>query len=72
MLLFRDGEHVRRWCDARELAPGAMLTPEQAWRLALGWYRDRLEPDWRRHTPEEAEMLLRSIGLTGPVWALRS
>jgi len=53
MLLFRDEGHVERWCEARELTPGGILTPEQAWRLAHGWYKDKLKPDWRRHTLEE-------------------
>ncbi len=71
MLLFRDEEHVDRWCEARELTRGAMVTPEQAWRLAHGWYKDKLTPDWRRHTVDEAEALLGSIGLTGAFWNLR-
>lgn len=71
MLLFRDEEHVDRWCAARELSRGAVVTPEQAWRLAQGWYGRKLDADWRRHTLEEAESLLASIGLTGPLWNLR-
>ena len=71
MLLFRDEAHVDRWCQAREMTRGALLTPEQAWRLAQGWYKDKLKPDWRRHTVEEAEALLASIGLTGQFWSLR-
>jgi hypothetical protein len=70
MLLFRDEEHVRRWCDTREMPPGALVTVEQAWQLAYGWYKDKLEPDWRRHTVDEAEALLASIGLTGSFWHL--
>lgn len=72
MLLFRDEEHVRRWCRWRDLEMGAVLTPEQAWKLALGWYEDKLRPDWRRHTVEEAEALLAEVGLTGPFWDLRA
>ncbi len=71
MLLFRDEEHVRRWCDTREMTPGALLPAEEAWQLAHGWYKDKLKPDWRRQTLEEAEALLQSIGLTGPFWNLR-
>jgi len=71
MLLFRDEEHALRWCRARELPRGALLTPEQGWRLAHGWYRDKLEPGWRRHTLEEAQALLTEVGLTGPFWNLR-
>lgn len=71
MLLFRDEGHVGRWCAARDIRPGAMITPEQAWHLAKGWYGNKLSPDWRRHTLEETEALLKTIGLTGPFWNLR-
>lgn len=72
MLLFRSEEHIRRWRDARDLPPGAVLTPEQGWRLARGWYARKLAPDWRRHTLEEAEALLAEVGLVGPFWSLRA
>ena len=39
--------------------------------LADGWYRNKLRADWRRHTLDETEELLRSIGLTGAFWELR-
>lgn len=71
MLLFRDEEHVDRWCRSRELSRGAVFTPDQGWRLAYGWFRDKLKPDWRRHTVEETEALLASVGLEGPFWKLR-
>ena len=71
MLLFRFEEHIDRWCVARDMQRGGVLTPEQAWRLAYAWYRDKLKPDWRRHTLEEAEALLADIGLRGPFWSLR-
>ena len=71
MLLFRDEEHVDRWSRARDLPRGGLLTPEQGWRLAHGWYKDKLKPDWRRHTPEQTEALLLEVGLTGDFWRLR-
>ena len=71
MLFFRSEDHVRRWCEARGREPGAVLSLDQAWRLADGWYRNKLRADWRRHTLEETEELLRSIGLAGPFWDLR-
>ena len=71
MLFFRSEDHVRRWCESRDRDVGAVLSLDQAWRLADGWYRNKLRADWRRHTLEETEELLRSIGLTGPFWALR-
>jgi hypothetical protein len=71
MLLFRDEAHIDRWCGARDLPRGAAFTPEQAWRLAYGWYQDKLRPDWKRHTVEETEALLAEVGLSGPFWNLR-
>ena len=71
MLLFRDEEHVDRWCRARDLNRGAVFTPDQGWQLAYGWFKDKLKPDWRRHTVEEAEALLAAVGLEGPFWKLR-
>ena len=70
MLLFRSGEHVERWSEGRGIPTGAALTPQQGWLLAKAWYEDRLSPDWRRKTPEEAQAVFESIGLTGPFWRL--
>jgi len=71
MLLFRDEEHLDRWCSARDLSRGATLTPDQGWRLAHAWYKDKLRAVWRRHTLEETEALLADVGLTGAFWNLR-
>jgi hypothetical protein len=71
MLAFRSEEHVDHWREQRCLAPGAVFSPEQMWALAYEWYRDRLSPDWRRKTAEEAEAVFAGIGLTGPFWQLR-
>ena len=71
MLLFRDEEHVDRWCRARDLPRGATISPQQGWQLAHGWYRTKTKPDWRRHTLEEAEALFAEVGLTSEFWNLR-
>ena len=70
MLLFRSEEHVERWCRDRGSEKGGLLTLDQLWGLARTWYRDRLEPGWRRRTPEEAEGVFASLGLTGEFWRL--
>lgn len=71
MLLFRSEAHVDRWCQARDLSRGGILTPEQGWQLARGWYKDKVKPEWRRHTIEETESLLKNLGITGSFWNLR-
>ena len=70
MLLFRSEEHLERWLAEREIERGATMTLDQQWRLAQIWYSDRLDPDWRRRTPEEAQQVFAEIGLTGPFWQL--
>ncbi len=71
MLLFRAEENINRWLLARDLPQGATLTPQQGWWLAYAWYKDKVKPEWRRHTLEETEALLADIGLMGPFWNLR-
>lgn len=71
MMLFRDEEHVDRWCAARDMARGAVVSPHQAWDLARDWYAGKVKENWRRHTLEETEALFARIGLTGDAWSLR-
>ena len=70
MLLFRSEEHIDAWCRRRGIARGATLTLDQQWQLARIWYADRMAQDWRRRTPEEAEAVFASLGLTGEFWRL--
>jgi hypothetical protein len=71
MLLFRSEEHVDRWSESTGIARGALLTLEEGWGLARRWYADRLDPQWRRKTPGEAEAVFADLGQTGPFWRLR-
>ena len=70
MLLFRSEEHVERWYRGQGIATGATLTLNQGWELARIWYADRMAHDWSRRTPEEAEAVFASVGLTGEFWRL--
>ena len=70
MLLFRSEEHRDTWLDARGLRHGATLSVAQQWHLARIWYGDKMSPEWRRRTPEEAQAVFDSLGLTGPFWKL--
>jgi hypothetical protein len=42
----------------------------QAWNLSVQWYGNRLAPDFRRPTPDEARAIFDSVGLTGEFWRL--
>ncbi len=70
MLLFRSEEHRDNWLSARGLSHGATLSVAQQWDLARVWYRDRMSPEWRRRTPDEAQAVFESLGLTEPFWKL--
>lgn len=70
MLIFRSEEHIEKWCKAWRLPLGAVLSVEQTWRLADAWYGDRLSPDWRRRTVDEAHEVFRSLGLASEFWRL--
>jgi Alkylmercury lyase len=70
MLAFRSEAHVDQWCAQRDIPRGTVFSLDQAWQLGDAWYRDRLSPDWRRRTAEEAETLFEEVGLTGAFWKL--
>jgi hypothetical protein len=46
------------------------MTVPQAWELSQKWYGNRLDPDFRRPTREEAQAIFASVGLTGDFWRL--
>jgi hypothetical protein len=70
ILLFRDDDHVSRWCDGWRITRGAAIPLRQAWRLALAWYGDRMDPAWEPRSRDEANAILRGVGLTGSFWRL--
>ena len=49
---------------------GAAFSVQQCWTLAQQWFSDRLAPDWRRRTADEAHEIFESAGLTGAFWRL--
>jgi Alkylmercury lyase len=70
MLAFRSEEHRDTWLSARGFRHGATLSVAQQWDLARIWYGDRMSPGWRRRTPDEAQSVFETVGLTGPFWKL--
>jgi hypothetical protein len=70
MLLFRSEEHLEAWVRAGHGPMGATLTLQQLWSLSMAWYSNRMDREWRRRTPEEAQALFDSLGLTGDFWRL--
>jgi hypothetical protein len=72
MLLFRSEEHVRRWCEARNIPVRPIITLDQLWHLAVTWYGNRLTVESRRPGPEEMVEIFAGIGLEGPFWNPKS
>ena len=70
MLLFWSEEHVDRWCRKWQRPRGESFTVEQQWGLAVAWYADRMTPDWRRKTVDEARAVFSGLGLTSDFWNL--
>ncbi len=68
MLLFRSEEGVRAWCAARGREPGAMLSLDEAWRAAVAWFGDALDPAFRGHTPEDTARRFAAAGFYGAFW----
>jgi hypothetical protein len=72
MLLFRDEEHIAKWCEEWSQPRGSAFSLEQGWRLARAWYGpDRRARDWRRKTVDEVEALFAELGFTSEFWRLR-
>lgn len=70
MQLFRSEEDVDAWLAATELEAGARFPPGQLWGLAVRWYEDRFELDWRRRSVRERQEILTDVGLVGDFWQL--
>ena len=52
------------------MARGALMTIPKAWDLSQRWYGNRLDPEFRRPTVEEARAIFEIVGLTGAFWSL--
>lgn len=68
MNLFRSEEHVERWLQGRR--PGTTIPVSKLAELAVAWWSNRLDPDWRPRSRAEGQAILDGIGLTGPFWRL--
>ena len=71
MLLFRSEEHVEAWRTHAQPPASSILNLEQIARLAHAWYANKLAPDWRRHTADEATTLFADLQLDPEFWRPR-
>jgi len=70
MLLFRSEEHIELWCEQWHQSRGGTMSLDTCAKLAFDWYHDRLNPNGRRKTPEEAKGIFDALGLSGAFWSL--
>ena len=70
MLLFRSEEHIDRWREQWHQPRGGTMSLDTCAKLAHDWYHDRLDPNGRRKTPEEARKIFSDLELTGDFWSL--
>ena len=67
-MLFRSDEEIESWLQRINRARGAVLSLQRVWELAKRWYADRLSPDFRGRTADDAQAIFRQFGLTGEFW----
>jgi hypothetical protein len=70
MLLFWSEEHIDRWCKQWSKPRGGTMSIATCAVLAFEWYKDRLHPDGRRKSADEAKAIFDDLGLTGEFWSL--
>ena len=70
MVFLRSGEHLKRWLDANEWAPGTSMSAMKLNELARRWWWTRLDADWLPRSPAESQAILDELGLTGDFWRL--
>ena len=61
---------MRNWSELEKIPVGAVFSLDSLSRLAELWFADRLSPEWRRRTVDEAHAIFAESGLTGPFWRL--
>ena len=71
MLLFQLEDHIAAWLAEKNLTRGAVISLEQIWALSKAWYSDRLSPDFKGRSLDEAQAILTKVGLTDSFWSLR-
>lgn len=59
------------WLERTGHPRGAVLDFETMWALARPWYEGRLDPGYRGRTPDQAQAIVDTVGLSGDFWRMR-
>lgn len=68
MLFFRSEVDLDAWLQTKNVPRGETLTVFQLWQLSQRWYSNRLSPDYRGRTKEQAQAIFKELGLTSSFW----
>lgn len=68
MLFFRSEEDLNEWLVAQKPLRGAVLSIPHLWELSQRWYQDRMSPEYRGRTIEQAQKIFEGLGLTSEFW----
>jgi hypothetical protein len=71
MLTFKDEAQVDEWCHKHKIAKGEVHPLDKVWELAKLWYSNYLDESWTRKSPEYAETIFKTVGLTSEFWKLK-
>jgi hypothetical protein len=70
MVFFSSKDHLAEWKRSGSVTGGEALTVDQALRLSVPIYKDRMSVDYARPSREETIAHLQSLGLTGDFWKI--
>jgi hypothetical protein len=71
MLFFRSEEALSQWLVTQKSPRGTVLSIPQLWELSQRWYQDRMSPEYRGRTIEQAQKIFGGLGLTSEFWQAR-
>ena len=70
VLPFRSAREIGAWCARHGVTMGEAVRLEQVALLAMAWYGDHANPQWRKWSVTEAQALFHGAGLNSSFWDL--
>src|SRR4030095_4536354 len=70
MLLFDSKEVMDSWSEKHRIARGDMQPISKIWEFSKVWYGNHLNPEWKKWTAQEAQLIFDQFELTGPIWKI--
>jgi len=68
MVLLRSQEEVDDWCRATGEPNGEIVPLAWVWELSRAWFGDRMKPEYRVRSLDDAHEIFRDIGLISDFW----